>query len=83
MLQPESLIGSAAAPHVCRALQLKTVLSEMCHVRVAFPKPLPSVLLEHYSNVKCVRAITPRNIPSGHLPLWQSSGQTNTEENAA
>lgn len=24
---------------------------EMCHVRMAFPKPLPSVLLEHYSNM--------------------------------
>lgn len=87
MLQPQSLIGSAAAPHIFHILQLKTILSEMCHVRMASPKPLPQTrfcstlaLLKH---VKCIRAITLRNIPSGHLPLWQSSAHTNTEENAA
>lgn len=54
MPQAQSLIGSAAAPHKFHILQFKIALSEMCHVRMAFPKPLPrpgSVSLEHYSNM--------------------------------
>lgn len=53
--QPQSLIGSAAAPHIFHIFQLKIILSEMCpmlgwHPQNLCPKPA-SVLLQHYSNM--------------------------------